>query len=414
MNLILLLATALTLRPMFVGDSITHQGRYLGYVRFFQALHEPERRVAMVNGGLCGDSAANATERWERDVLKFPADEYFIMLGMNDYRNYLYVDDKPTEKVKADRAAALTRYHDKYASLCRQAKATGKPVTLMTPSPQDVYSGPKPLYVGKNEIGLAACAEMVRDFAREHGFKLIELHRNMSDFLRAHHAEIAYSPDHCHPGREGGLLMAAEIVEQLGFAVPLADLRVTAKGDAVEFGYTPTALPFPDVPEWRRLVAARPKTAALSREMLAVDGLVAADRYALTADGREIGRFSGAALAKGVDLATLDTPSRRRTGEAIKTLYAIMDLDELIQNVHIIDVHYCRSGKEADLDRLLAGKQGESAPFRQWAADWKAHRHEVPALRAKLSGLIDDLYSKVQPVPYRLGVRNIGKDKEGK
>ena len=85
---------------------------------------------------------------------------------------------------------------------------------------------------------------------------------------------------------------------------------VSVRKGGVAFTYAPKALPLPATDAFRAAAAECPFLARMNREIIVVTDL-ADGEYALLFDGREIGRFSSAAFAKGVDVATLDTPNQR-------------------------------------------------------------------------------------------------------
>ena len=85
---------------------------------------------------------------------------------------------------------------------------------------------------------------------------------------------------------------------------------VSVRKGGVAFTYAPKALPLPATDAFRAAAAECPFLGRLNREVIAVDSL-AEGEYALLFDGREIGRFTADAFAKGVDVALLDTPNQR-------------------------------------------------------------------------------------------------------
>ena len=48
---------------VFLGDSITHGGRYHEFIADFYRTRYPERRIRFVNSGIGGDSAVGAMKR---------------------------------------------------------------------------------------------------------------------------------------------------------------------------------------------------------------------------------------------------------------------------------------------------------------------------------------------------------------
>lgn len=404
-------AEGFTRRPVFVGDSITHQGRYLGYLQLYQALHDPSAVARFVNSGCAGDSGLNLVWRFEGDIAPTAATatEYFMMLGMNDFGMNVYTTDSPDEAELRARQKRLDEFDQFNDEIYPKMKAFGRPVTLITPSPYDVYSGRNRPCLALNEKGLATLSDHVRAAAKKYGFRLIELHRPLTEFLRAKPEAIPFTTgDRVHPGEAGALLMAVEILEQLGYAEkPLTGLTVAAKDDAVDRLYTPKALPFPDLPEWRTLVVVRPETAALNREPLIVTGL-AAGSYELASDGRTLGVFTAAQLARGVNLAELDTPSRRQAAEAARLIPEKRRIDNILRRICMLEQYYCKDRRAETVEtwRQQLMKDPKRHAYRLGLVEtWQKYHSQVSALERELDDVHERLGMAVQPRPWRLTVK---------
>lgn len=85
-------ATALPFNPqdgetvVFLGDSITHQSLYPQYLENFFMTRYPERRIRFRNSGVGGDAAADALARFDDDVSAHAPTYVTLHLGMNDGR----------------------------------------------------------------------------------------------------------------------------------------------------------------------------------------------------------------------------------------------------------------------------------------------------------------------------------------
>lgn len=190
-------------------------------------------------------------------------------------------------------------------------------VTVMTPTPYDQY-GPqkcKP-FLGGNEPMLTDFARIVRELAAKKGLKTVELHRTMTELLKAHPEAGLVGGDRVHPTDVGQYLMACLCLVETGADSIVEQTTVDAAGrETFDFDYAPKALPLPVTDLYKAIEKVWPVTERLNREMLTVKNLPTG-RYALKADGREIGRYSAAELAAGVNLALLDTPNARRAARA--------------------------------------------------------------------------------------------------
>ena len=305
-------------RIAFFGDSITHGGKYTYYLQMFECLRHPGSGVRMINCGRSGGVAGEVRDRFDWDVLDRRPDRIFVMFGMNDVGRDNYLTAEPDEKTRAARQQALDRYAASQAEIADRVKAAGKKLVLVTPPPYDQYSQAEAACaVGCNEPGLAACADIVRRLAAERGAGLIEFHRPLTDILRKHTDRRFCGRDRVHPGSEGHLLMAAIAWDEMGYAGPLAEMRVKANGPRVSFRYEPKALPFPTSAAYACDDEIYPLTEKFNREIFAVDGLPEG-AYVLKADGAKLGQYTSAELARGVNIALLDTPSQRKAQEVEK------------------------------------------------------------------------------------------------
>lgn len=90
----------------FLGDSITHGGRFHSHVYDYYLTRFPERAIRFVNAGVSGDSARGAMGRLAEDVIDKRPSAVVVMLGMNDVGRGNYVADPDAGK-KADPAFTI-------------------------------------------------------------------------------------------------------------------------------------------------------------------------------------------------------------------------------------------------------------------------------------------------------------------
>lgn len=69
---------------VFLGDSITHQCLYTQYLEDFFITRYPERRVRFHNAGVSGDKVGDCLTRFDQDVAALKPDYVLVLLGMND------------------------------------------------------------------------------------------------------------------------------------------------------------------------------------------------------------------------------------------------------------------------------------------------------------------------------------------
>lgn len=320
---------------MFFGDSITHDGRYTALLQ----LIIDSRGISgsdVMNAGISGQTTAGGLRRIQLDVIDRKPDRVFILFGMNDVgRGMLYRIDSP-ENFKR-RKAGLEKFTANQKKLIKLLKDAGITPVLMTPTAYDQYQKD-----GKsdrcNEPGLSDIAQIVRTLAKDEKLDLIELHPVMTGVLKKYPELRFCGRDLVHPSAAGHALMAALIAEQLGFAAPVAELTIAADGKVnsrfvhisnlqitpakISFRYAPERLAVNLAKQFSDVEKVYPFTEKFNREILKVTGLTAGS-YTLAADGRILGTFTASDLAKGINLATLDTPNKKRAENAFKTAMQI-------------------------------------------------------------------------------------------
>lgn len=208
-------------RVAFLGDSITRQAWYLGYLQLHANLAVAGEAVNLVNVGVSGDTAAGALERYDWDVKPVAADRFFVMFGMNDVNVTLYDGKSPDAPRAAERERALAAYARNLRVLVDRLRADGRKVVLMTPTPYDEYAQTNDgtLFRDANEQGLSRCAEIVRRLAAEERIPCIDLHRPLTQAWKAA-PEPGYTHDRVHPTEAGARLVAAEILNAMGVEKP--------------------------------------------------------------------------------------------------------------------------------------------------------------------------------------------------
>ena len=321
-------------RVAFIGDSITHGGTWVGWLKFFV-----ETRlgggVELLNCGIAGDSAWNVKHRIKWDILPQRPDRAFVMLGMNDSGSEEWTSDSPTEAEKAKRARRFARYRSYMNNILDQLAAANVKVTLVTPSPYDEYSTvfKTPPCKGRNERALFGIAAIVRELAAERNLPVVDFHERMTELQKKWFDSIHLCrADRVHPNAVGGLEMGLAAADALGLlAADAPAVEVSADPEkksagvefladgGVRFAYNAKFLPLPmeGAPAVQTLSPAEELVARAAAERVVVKDLPAGT-WALKADGRELGRFSAEEFAAGVDLSRLKTPAQAAAAAAHK------------------------------------------------------------------------------------------------
>jgi lysophospholipase L1-like esterase len=314
-------------RVVFYGDSITEQRLYTAFTETFVVTRFPKYRVAFTHSGVGGDRVTGGwmgpvDARLDRDVIPYRPTVMTIMLGMNDgaYRPF--------------DAGIFDTYARGYEHILDRMKTAcpGIRFTLIVPSPFDDVTRKPNWDPGYNAV-LVRYGEFVKELAQKQRQTVADLNGPLVAMLeRANATDPALAqkiiPDRVHPGPGGHLIMAESLLKSWhapalvsAVAIDARTARVAkaenakvtdiaATGGALAWEQTDGSLPFPiDEKDPALMLAVKSSDfiEALDQQTLSVTGL-AADRYTLKIDGTEVGSFSKAELASGVNLAVQPTP----------------------------------------------------------------------------------------------------------
>jgi lysophospholipase L1-like esterase len=205
-------------RVLFLGDSITQAGGYVGFTTYYLERLHPAKDFDVLGLGLASETLSGLSEEGHAGG-KFPRpclferlgrlldrakpDVVFACYGMND-GIYLPLD--------RDRFAAFQKGITRLIEQCKAAGA--KQVYLITP----------PIYDFAPKAGEFNYDAVLAEYAKwETGLKVpgvtvIDLHTAMRK-ARDGRAE-PFSRDKVHPGDDGHLLMAKTILTALGVKAP--------------------------------------------------------------------------------------------------------------------------------------------------------------------------------------------------
>lgn len=415
---------------VFVGDSITHDGRWHRSIADFYATRFPERRIAFINAGLSGDTAGGALRRLADDVLRWKPTTTVVMLGMNDCGRDAYKPGSDGDaQMQAIRERMLATYGDNMGRLAAGLAAPERRLVLLTPSPYEDAAILASANLPGANAGLGRGAAQVAALARSAGAALVDLHAPMTALDRERQRQdpafTLIGPDRVHPGSPGHLVMAWLFLRAQGVPALVsrtvidAGARTTTAENAtisgavfaprsLTFTLAARSLPFPITADARPALAWAPIAADLDREELVVRGL-AAGTWTLAIDDAVIAGYPAAELAAGVDLALVaTTPQYRQAQQVLMRQEERRALERRLRAVAMVEWRLLKPG-EADLgdpaqvlaaiDRRLAE---QPAPFlRTMLEECRASRSEVPALRERLLALSETVRQAAQPVPRR-------------
>jgi lysophospholipase L1-like esterase len=237
-------------RILFLGDSITYDGRYAAYFETQWRLHFRDRPLDVINCGLPSETVSGLSEeghaggtfprpdlheRLERVLKKTQPDLVFACYGMND-GIYLPFDEGRLQKFKDGMARLHQGVEAARAKIIHVTPPVFDPVPIkQRVAPAHKASADRP-YADYDKV-LERYSEWLLTM-REKGWRVIDLHGPMAQALewkRWEKPAFTFSSDGIHPNQEGQILIGTTVVESL--RAPFATLPL-------QFGdvNTPTSL----------------------------------------------------------------------------------------------------------------------------------------------------------------------------
>lgn len=414
---------------VFLGDSITHQSLYNQYLESFFITRYPDRRIKFVNAGVGGDSAGDALARFADDVAVHEPDYVTVLLGMNDGR-YEEFD-----------AGIFKAYREGVSELIDKIEAIGAKPVLLSPTMFDHEVaedraeddswrfGHKEFPENYNAL-MAFYGAWLQEEAGRRGVAFVglwgPLNRHTVEQRRTD-PEFTLIGDAIHPQASGHVVMAFEVLSQLGVERRGANSIVIAKrgdrwrgtkevkklkanedGSELRFLHTPVSLPWV-IPEkhaaeklrWQlpsdgRVGYAITKAGhKLSADRLKITGL-APGQYEVSIGGNVVGSWSHIALGTKVELqANEKTPQFQQALEV--ALLNRRRNDEFMRPARDL----CGRTKG------LRKREGNAAKITEAI-------ESVNALKENAAVMLDEVYEAAQPVEVEWVVRRVGEAPGGK
>ncbi len=324
---------------MFIGDSITHNGRWHTFVRNFYLTRYPERKISFINCGVSGDNTSNVLERMEEDILIHKPTKVVIMLGMNNSGNQIYLDKKTSIEIETERLKLCNIFSDDMHKILDRLIINSHPQFIFV-SPT-IYDQTAKLQqipaTGKNET-LEKITEIVKKLANEKNAPFIDffhpmLHLN-TEQQNNNPTYTIVGKDRVHPGTAGHQLMAyyflkAQCVTQtvstlnINWKVPNKSKATKAtvtnflkKDNELVFECIEKTLPYPIGEDAVDLLKWVPLHLQLNQQILQCS-LLPTGNFMLGINGCAIGTYTSEELHQGINIADKNTTPQYKQAQEL-------------------------------------------------------------------------------------------------
>lgn len=198
-------------RVCFIGDSITHNNRFLAHIAAYYREHFPQAKVEFYNCGISGGTLTTTLNSFDEDILPHNPTHAVIMIGIND-SNRGALNGAPENKYNALKTA-YDKYKIKLDKLLERLKSMNVDVTLCTQMPYAEYIESEETVLRGGSALLLGYADFIKAYAKEYNYPLCDYH---SYATRVMQRETIFNPDRVHPTPRGHYYMAKCFLEFQG------------------------------------------------------------------------------------------------------------------------------------------------------------------------------------------------------
>lgn len=425
-------------RVVYIGDSITDGGHYHSYIWLFYATRFPYMNVRMYNGGIGGETAEMIYKRLDGDIFAKSPTYLTLTFGMND-TGYLEYKDEGAEAFGNERLSWSLDWFGKIVD--RFKPMHDVKVAMIGGSPYDNTTTMDGLFgelPGKNEV-MQKISAAQKECAEANGWGFVDFNAPMVQVgIEQQKAKPDFSltgGDRVHPDNAGHMVMTYLFLKAQGFeGSVVADIEIDAaksktvkEGNCtisglacdrrqVSFDYLAESLPYPldtiahgnGAPQAKG-VDYVPFMDEMNMERLCVKGL-SKGNWTLRIDGEEMGSWTAAELADGINMAALTWSPQYRQAQQVMYLnefrweieqnfreYAWMQYD-VMQDLGLLDVNDRHAVEVMDSYKPSNGWIGWHRP------NYARYMHEGVrnARWAEMESLADSMYQLNKPVAHRI------------
>ncbi len=193
-------------KVVFFGDSITQAGvSPKGYITLLQqmlAKSGKDNAFELICAGIGGNKVYDLYLRLEDDVLSKKPDLVFIYVGINDVWH----------KKSFGTGTDPDKFEKFYNKIIDRIQAGGAKVVICTPT----VVGEKKGFVNELDGDLNKYSEIIRGIAKNKNVELIDLHKNILEYINAHNPEDKgkdiLTSDGVHMNDEGNKFLAEQFL----------------------------------------------------------------------------------------------------------------------------------------------------------------------------------------------------------
>lgn len=297
-------------RVVFLGDSITVLHTWSRLIEVAVRLRHPDWSMTFINAGVGGNTVKDGLERLDLDVLAHQPTVVFVNFGMNDAS---YPDGSADAAFEKNMVTLLDRL----------AKAKVRQVVWLDTTPYDTSMNQGTPFNRHRVTRIGELLEFTKKTGEERHLPVVPVNDAVTRAITAWRAAKRgenLMPDRIHPGTTLHGVMASTALETIGvdltpakIAVRLvgAELQVAGHDGGVEWSaeqpvsldLTGVKAPLPFVlPLADAKLLDAPTLLAQAQLLVSLTGLPAKQKFTVKAGTLEVGKYTGAQLAAGVDV----------------------------------------------------------------------------------------------------------------
>ncbi|MEI8087300.1 MAG: SGNH/GDSL hydrolase family protein [Paludibacter sp.] len=308
----------------FMGNSITHGGRYHSYIYLYYATRFPEMNLKFINCGISGDVASGMYGRLQKDIYDNNATVATLSAGMNDVNRGLYSTKKTVANADSLKKKAIESYKKNVIRIADSYRSHKLKTIFFTPT---IYDESEAIAVenmkGVN-AALGECRDFVISLGKEYNATVVDFWKPMFDLnSRIQQANPNFTligKDRIHPQAAGHLVMAYLFLTQTKAPKQVCNMaidvknkktqlqencevsKLTIKTNIISFNNKEMALPFPKIEVAKEAYDLVPIIDSLNQQILKIRELETGN-YTLKINAIEVGRYSNLDFVKGINLA---------------------------------------------------------------------------------------------------------------